>query len=476
MKINIVNNVDERTNLLFFTDKNAQFKELVPLHSYEIDFIKAEIERNKDLITITRYHYKIFFIIVNQEETEQNYKFADKLRKNGHKILKSLANTADNTLNIINLNVNPKFVINTLEGILLGNYVFDKYISEKKEIYFLENINIVSENLAQQEMDELKYITEGVYITRNLVNEPFATLDTQKFVEEIKNVAKQAEFNCEILDKKKIEALKMGGLLAVNKGSIASPAFAILKWEPENPKNDKPIILVGKGIVYDTGGLSIKPSTSMDTMKSDMAGAATVLGIFYACAKTKIPYNIIGLLPITDNACSNYAITPGDVIQISNGKTVEVMNTDAEGRLILADALVYAKKYNPELVIDMATLTGAAVRTVGQWASIVFSNTDKEVFEKLKNSANSTYERIVELPLWDEYNDALKSHIADLKNIGGIDAGTITSAKFLEHFIEYPWMHLDIAPVAFLENNVDYRGTGATATGLRLLYHFIKNY
>ncbi|MCB0820112.1 MAG: peptidase M17, partial [Bacteroidetes bacterium] len=233
-------------------------------------------------------------------------------------------------------------------------------------------------------------------------------------------------------------------------------------------------VFVGKGVVYDTGGLSLKPSDGMMTMKCDMGGAAAAIGAIYAAAAAGLPVWTVALVPATDNRPDGNAIVPGDVITISDGTTVEVLNTDAEGRLILSDALVYAKKYTPEVVIDLATLTGAASRAIGKYGIVAMTNTDAH-FSDLKTCGNSVHERLVEFPLWDEYADMLKSDIADMKNIGGAIAGANTAGKFLEKFTDYPWIHLDIAGPAFLDAPDSYRGKGGTGSGLRLLFEYLKN-
>ena len=267
----------------------------------------------------------------------------------------------------------------------------------------------------------------------------------------------------------------MGGLLSVNQGSIDPPRFTIMEWKPKNAKNKKPIILVGKGVVYDTGGLSLKPTQlSMDYMKTDMAGAATVAGIMYVAAKTKLPLHLVALAPSTDNRLSGNAFAPGDIITMYDGTTVEMLNSDAEGRMILADALSYAKKYDPQLVIDMATLTGAAAAAIGKEGIVYMSTAPKNVTNELEESGEEKHERLVRFPLWDEYGDYIKSDIADMKNVGGKNAGAITAGKFLEKFTSYPWIHLDIAGVAFLHGADGYKGKNATAFGLRLIYNFLQ--
>ena len=213
----------------------------------------------------------------------------------------------------------------------------------------------------------------------------------------------------------------------------------------------------------------------MDMMKSDMAGSAAVVGAMYAIAKSDFPYHIIGLIPAVENRPGYEATCPGDVITMYDGTTVEVLDTDAEGRLILADALHYAKRLKPELVLDFATLTGSAMRAIGKEASVIMGTADKEVKKEIRRAGNTTGERTVEFPLWDEYGDYMKSDIADLKNLGPMDAGAITAGKFLEHFTDYPWMHFDIAGPAFVPGQYNYRGKWATAYGVRLLFKFVQN-
>jgi leucyl aminopeptidase len=249
-----------------------------------------------------------------------------------------------------------------------------------------------------------------------------------------------------------------------------------MEWKPKNAKNKQPIVLVGKGIVYDTGGLSLKPTAnSMDLMKTDMGGAGTVIGAMNAIASNKLPVYVVALVPATDNRPSGNAYAPGDVITMHDGTSVEVLNTDAEGRLILADALSYAKKYNPELVIDLATLTGAAAYSVGHYGIVSMHKNSEKDFNSLKKSGNKTHERLAEFPFWSDYDELIKSDIADIKNIGGPAGGAITAGKFLAHFVDYNWIHLDIAGPTFTKTKYGYRGKGATGMGVRLLYHFVKN-
>ena len=289
-------------------------------------------------------------------------------------------------------------------------------------------------------------------------------------------MGKEAGFSVTVLDKEEITKMKMGGLLSVNLGSIEPPTFTIMEYKPANAVNKKPYVLVGKGVVYDTGGMSLKPTpNSMDSMKCDMAGGAAVGGAMYAIAKAKLPVHVIALVPATDNRPDGNAYVPGDVITMMSGKTVEVLNTDAEGRLILADALHHAKSLKPELVLEFSTLTGAAAAAIGQYGIVSMGKVDDATRAELEIAGNNVYERLAEFPMWDEYDDLLKSDIADLKNIGGPYGGAITAGRFLLNFTDYPYMHFDIAGPAFIKGNDSYRGKNGTGTGVRLIVEFIKN-
>ncbi len=364
-----------------------------------------------------------------------------------------------------------------LEGFMLASYQFNKYFGDREEkAYELEEV-FVNENIETSKLEELKNIQKAVFWARDMVNEPVSFLNAEQLSKEIEAIGKDAGMSVKVLEKSQIESLKMGGLLAVNQGSIDPPTFTIIEHKPANAVNKKPIVLVGKGVVYDTGGLSLKPTpNSMDIMKSDMGGAAAIAGAVYLAALQKLPIHLVALIPATDNRPGLNAYAPGDVVTMYNGKTVEVLNTDAEGRMILADALSYAKKYNPELVVDAATLTGAAHRAVGAHATIIMGNADSSLFNQLKVAGELCYERTVEFPFWDEYGEELKSPIADLKNLGGPTAGMVTAGKFLENFVEAPYIHMDIAGPAWLDKTDGYRTRGGSGVGVRMVYHFLNNY
>lgn len=402
----------------------------------------------------------------------RDYEALEWLRVAGSDLVPDLETWSDGRIAIYG---SARHVAALAEGIALTSYKFAKYLSKKTDNQLSE---LFLPEVSDDELACLRSLVHAVYHTRDLVNEPVNALNATALANYAVELGKRLNFRVEVLEKKKIEALKMGGLLGVNKGSIDPPTFTILEYKPGNAVNEKPIVIVGKGVMFDTGGLSLKPTPgSMDSMKSDMSGAAAVLGTFEAVASLKMPLYLIGLIPATDNRPGENALTPGDIIRMYDGTTVEVLNTDAEGRLILADALAYAKKYSPALAIDLATLTGAAVLAVSKYANVVMGTADDQTFTKLEEAGYHVYERCVRMPLWKEYRDMLKSQIADLKNIGGREAGAITAGKFLEHFTDYPWIHIDIAPTAFLEDSGNaYRGKGATGAGVRLLVEFFKRW
>lgn len=362
-----------------------------------------------------------------------------------------------------------------LEGMSLAGYSFRKYKTEEPKDS--ESIDCVfSSVLSDEQAEELNNMINILYWTRDLVNEPVSYLTAEQLADELVVMSETVGVTTKVLEKTQIESLKMGGLLAVNQGSIDPPTFTIMEYKPKKAKNKKPYVLVGKGVVYDTGGLSLKPTpNSMDVMKSDMGGAACVAGAISLIAAQNLPIHVIALIPATDNRPGLNAYAPGDVVTMYDGTTVEVLNTDAEGRMILADALAYSGKYDPELVIDAATLTGAAHRAIGDKAAIIMGNAEKKYFELLEKSGKETHERVVEFPFWDDYYEEMKSKIADLKNIGGATAGMITAGKFLEHFVKAPYIHMDIAGPAWLDATKGYNTAGGTGYGVRLLYQFFKN-
>ncbi len=446
----------------------------IPLSEDETAYAIKQFKEN-DLVIINRYNELI--LVAFTDTLKIKGAFLEQSRKRGNETSGILRKEKITNIDIIVPSANPESGIAFAEGLALGSYQFVKYqTTSDKKLWNLEKINFVGADVSGREIDLLSVSVEAVFIARDLVNEPASHLNAVKLAENFEEMGRVAGFSADIFHKDEIEALKMGGLLAVNQGSIDPPTFSVMKWEPAGAKNTKPVVLIGKGVVFDTGGLSLKPTKdSMDYMKCDMAGGAVVAAVMYFAAKCRLPINLIALVPSTDNRPDGNAYAPGDVIYMHSGQTVEVLNTDAEGRLILADALSYAKIFQPELVIDIATLTGAAAMAIGQYGIVGMGNAGESTFSALKQSGDNVYERIVEFPLWEEYGESIKSDIADMKNIGAREAGAISAGMFLEKFVDYPWIHLDIAGPAFLNTSDHYRTKGGTASGVRLLIDFLKS-
>lgn len=334
--------------------------------------------------------------------------------------------------------------------------------------------------------DSLKAVESGAKVgevigtaqsmVRDLINSPSNHMTATDLANAAKASGKKYGYKVTVFDKKKIEQLQMGGLLGVNLGSAEPPTFSILDYTPSG-KTKATIAIVGKGVTFDTGGISLKPADNMSDMKSDMSGAADVIGAVEIAARLKLPIRVIGFIPATDNKPSGTAQNPGDVLTTRSGITVEVDNTDAEGRLILADALTYAKEeYAPDVIIDLATLTGACVVALGHQAAGLFTNND-ELAEKLSKAGTRSGEKVWRLPLWDDYDKQIKSEVADVKNTGGRGAGAITAAKFLEKFIgdHKAWAHLDIAGPSFPTMGSS-GAKGSSGFGVRLLAEVLRNW
>ena len=441
----------------------------------EIAFAKTQLDKNeKQSVVINQFNRVV--IVQTAESKKQKYLTAENWRKAGANLVAVCNEFKISQIAVIDLLNDSETTLAFAEGLALGNYQFLRYKNKpEKEINSLKTILVSSKKVKDKDLEYLQIIEEAVSKTRTLVNEPVSFLNAVQLSKEFEKMGKEAGFKVEVLHKAKIEALKMGGLLAVNKGSIDPPTFTIMEWKPQRAKNKKPIVLVGKGVVYDTGGLSLKPTAnSMDLMKCDMAGSAAVAGIMYAIAKAKIPVHVIALAPATDNRPGENAYAPGDIITMMSGLTVEMLNSDAEGRMILADALHYAKRYEPELVMEFSTLTGAAMAAIGSFGIVAMGTAGDAIKNKLKQSGNNVYERLAEFPFWEEYDDLIKSDIAEIKNIGGPYGGSITAGKFLARFTDYPFMHFDIAGPAFLTAKDTWRGKGGTGVGVRLLVDYLK--
>jgi len=314
-------------------------------------------------------------------------------------------------------------------------------------------------------------ISDGINIARDLGNLPSNICTPSYIAKQAKALAKgQKKLTVTVLEEADMRKLKMGSLLSVSAGSRQPAKLITLQYKGGN-KNDRPVVLVGKGVTFDTGGISLKPGAAMDEMKFDMCGAASVIGTVRAVAAMNMPINLVGIIPTTENMPDGLATKPGDIVTSMSGQTIEILNTDAEGRLILCDALTYAEKFKPRCVIDIATLTGACIVALGKIPSAVLGN-HRALIDDLIESGNQIEDRLWELPLWEEYQEQLKSNFADMANIGGRDAGTITAACFLSRFTKkYKWAHLDIAGTAWKSGDAK----GATGRPVSLLTQYIIN-
>jgi leucyl aminopeptidase len=367
------------------------------------------------------------------------------------------------------------------EGSKLGLYRFLKYKTNeendrRKDIH---TITIVTKNASAisallQGISVGEIIADATSMVRDMVSSPSIDMTPAIIAAKARSIAKEYGLKLHVLERRQMEKLGMGALLGVASGSVQPPKFIVLE---HRRGGKKPFIaLVGKTITFDSGGISIKPAENMDRMKDDMSGGAAVLGTLRTAAALKLPLNIVGLMPATENMPSGSAYKPGDVLCTMSGQTIEIMNTDAEGRLILSDALSYACTYKPAVIVDIATLTGACSVALGHEATGMLG-TDDMLKRKIREAGEKTGERVWELPLWEEYYEQIKSDIADMKNTGGRAGGVITAAALLSKFVKkYPWVHLDIASTAWTEKDRPYTPKGATGIGVRLLTQFLRNY
>ncbi|VAX21432.1 Cytosol aminopeptidase PepA [hydrothermal vent metagenome] len=361
-----------------------------------------------------------------------------------------------------------------VEGIHLGNYTFDKYKSEKKSPKKLSiNFNNSDKNI-KTAIKTGEQLLSAVDFAKDLSNEPAITLTPAELLKRTKKELLKLGVQVTALNKAELKKRKMNSLLAVAEGSDNPPYLIILKYKPAK-KSSRKIALVGKGVTYDSGGYSIKPTDSMIEMNGDMAGASAVIGTIMAAAKLKLSVELIGVIPAVENMISGRAYKPGDIISTASGKTIEVKNTDAEGRLILADALEYASKLKPDEILDFATLTGACVVALGEFTAGLLTKNDT-ISSDLKGSGEKTFERIWQLPFWDDFSEGLKSDIADTSNLGPRWGGAITAGKFLEKFVDekIPWAHIDLAGPALKHKFRSYTEKYNTGFGVRLMIDYLS--
>ncbi len=370
-----------------------------------------------------------------------------------------------------------------VEGVRLGLYVFDAYKTEKAKKAISTATLLVPRKdaaAARRGVKTAEILSDSVLLVRDLGNEPANTATPTYLAARARALAAEHGLRCQVLERSDMQALGMGALLGVAKGSAEPPKLIVLVHEPKRPRRRVPTVaVVGKGLTFDSGGISIKPSEKMEDMKFDMCGGAAVLGVLAAVARLDLPLRVVGLVPASENLPDAAAYKPGDILTAMNGVTIEINNTDAEGRLILADALAYATtklRPRPEAVVDMATLTGACVVALGSGAAGLVSN-DDALADRLVASGKTSGDPVWRLPLLDGYRDRIKSVYADIKNSGGREAGALSAAAFLEKFVGHtPWAHLDIAGMAWTESSRGTLTKGATGYGVRLVTRMLAAY
>lgn len=365
-------------------------------------------------------------------------------------------------------------------GFHLGIYQFNEFkTQERDKVTEIEELILLGEQDKQIQLignglRTGKTVSEAVYLVRDLVNGPSNEVTPSFLAEKAKKIAKECGMGIEILEVSQAEAMGMGAFVAVAKGSQEPGKFIALEYN--KGKGLETIALVGKGITFDSGGISIKPSENMERMKDDMSGAAAVLATLQAASRLQLPLHLVGIMPATENLPSGKAYKPGDILKTLSGQTVEVISTDAEGRLILSDALTYSLRYHPKAIIDLATLTGACVIALGDYVIGLFGNEDG-LLKRVEDASSKTGERVWRLPLWDDYFEYLKSDAADFRNVGTRAAGAVIGGVFLSKFVgKTPWVHLDIAGPASIDKERPYTPRGGTGAGVRLLVQMLRDW
>jgi leucyl aminopeptidase len=485
LDLKIIPNINNNSDLyIFFCEKNFSFNPK-KLSFIDIDYkeINSLLLKNKDEdYLVFNYHSskpkKIIFI--NQKKNKDEFEN----QNIGGKVISEIKLAKD--VNVIFSTENKSlenYYFNFFLGCFLKKYSFTKYKTIfKKNENAKEIINILitssNKNFFIKIKNNIENIINGVFLTRDLVSEPPNYLNPERFVSEIKKLSKLG-LKVDVFDYSKMKKIGMNALLGVSQGSKNLPYFVTITWKPNNSKNKKPLSFIGKGVCFDTGGISLKPAKFMEDMKYDMAGAGAVVGLMKTLALRKSKSYVVGAVALVENMPGGLAQRPGDIVKSYSGKTIEVLNTDAEGRLILADAIYYIdEQYKPELIVDLATLTGAIVVSLGSEYAGLFSNNDK-LSEKLIKAGEIENEKLWRFPLHKNYDKLMDSKIADIQNInysGG--AGSITAAQFLQRFLKNntPWAHLDIAGMAWTKKDLETIPTGATGYGVKLLNKFVEKY
>ncbi len=467
------------SNIAFFISNEMKIKQEKSIPQSTISkinfFLKKVSKKNKKEILSfdLSESQKCFLIIIKNNSEPYEINNLGAALKANLKLDKNIKN-----ISILGNYVSDEIITEFAYGFELKSYKFDKYKSKKDDVIQSIDLTVKNSNSLKLKYKYFFSIKEGVFLARDLVSEPPNVLNPKKYTEEIKKLTRLG-LKVEVLNEKKLKKLGMHSLLGVGQGSKNETFLVVVKWNGAKKNFGKPLAFVGKGVCFDTGGISLKPARFMEEMKYDMGGSAVVVGLMKCLAIRKAKVNVIGVVGLVENMPDGNAQRPGDIVKSYSGKTIEVLNTDAEGRLVLADALTYTeKKFNPKFIIDLATLTGAIIMALGEEYAGLFSNNDK-LSKELHEIGNKINEKVWRLPLHKNYDKLMNSAYADVQNINYVGgAGSITAAQFLQRFIikNTPWVHLDIAGMAFSKKAANLNSGGATGFGVRLLSDLIKKY
>lgn len=482
MKINITQKIKEEDHLIVVTD-GIRLKTNSLLNISATDLLNNYLTKNKKKEVMETFYLnsskklKSFTLLKynkTQDSALQNAISGRLLAYLERRKIKKIAIFFESTLK----SDSEEFIKNFVVGLYLKDYRFEKYKFVSTKDSKVETLNIIKKNDKKFEKNLTDAIStlKGVFLTRDLVSEPANELYPKKFVD-VCAVLKKVGVQIEVLDEKKIKSLGMNALYGVAQGSVKPPRVMIMKWNGNKGKSKNPLAFIGKGVTFDTGGISIKPSSGMEDMKWDMGGAGVVAGLLYTLALRKAKVDVIGAVGLVENMPDGNAQRPGDIVRSMSGQTIEVLNTDAEGRLVLADVLWYInKKFKPCFMIDLATLTGAIIVALGERYAGLFSNDDK-LSTNIINASKKTRELVWRMPMDNEFDKLLNCQIADMKNITGTrGAGSITAAQFLKRFVgNTSWAHLDIAGVTWSKKGTEFSRPGGTGFGVRLLDQFVKD-
>ena len=486
MKVSFVSKLTEKNEILaLITDKKSlsEFKELDENLKSKINHVvnNENFDFNKfSSLEIANDENSSFSKIIIISPGQKNLKSGNDLAIIGGKINQISSKSKNKKVSILVASEfsDDKSLVEIGFGATLNTYKFDKYKSKKKVTKQINEIIIISKNAAKlkNKFKQKNAVAEGIFLARDLVNEPSNILNPEAYAKKIKGLSKFG-LKVEILNEAKMKKLGMWSLLGVGRGSQYESQLVIMKWDGNKGRKTKPLCFVGKGVCFDSGGISLKPGNKMEEMIGDMGGSAAVVGLMKALALRKAKVNVVGVVGLVENMPDGTAQKPGDIVKSMSGQTIEIQNTDAEGRLVLADALWYAQdKYKPEIMIDLATLTGAIVMSLGNKMAGIFSNND-DLSDKLLNAGRDSGDNVWRLPLSESYDKMINSKFADMKNIGIGGAGSITAAQFLQRFVnKVPWAHIDIAGTATGMEKSSINTSWATGFGVNLLNTLISKF